>query len=65
MKTLRAQSFRSLEDKTVENSVDNGGPVCEVSEGSFKTLSGLFANSDQLGLKSQSAVINKRPASLR
>jgi hypothetical protein len=32
-----------LEDKNVESSAEDGGLVCEISEGRLKTLSGLFA----------------------
>jgi hypothetical protein len=33
---------RSLEDKNVESSVEDGGITCEISEGQLKTLSRLL-----------------------
>ena len=34
--------YGNLEDKSVESNVEDAGLACEVSEGSFKTLSGPF-----------------------
>ena len=48
---------KSLQDKNVESSTDNGDLVCEVSEGGLKTLLEPFElrsrGSDRLGLKNQ------------
>ena len=40
---LGGKFFSSLEDKNVESKDEDGGLVCEVSEGSLKTLLGKSA----------------------
>jgi hypothetical protein len=61
---------RNLEDK-VENSAENGGLACEISEGRLKTL---FRANDILNMKilwfwlagaEESAAINKIPELLK
>ena len=59
---------RSLEDN-VENSAENGGLACEISEGKFKTLirdaAVLIVKILWLAGAEESAVINKIPESLK
>ena len=43
VKEFSGMFFRSLKDKNIDNSTRDGGLACKVSEGSLKTLSGLFA----------------------
>ena len=58
--------YRSLEDN-VENSANNGGLACEISEGRLKTILRAIASlivKDQwfwLARAEESAVINKIP----
>jgi hypothetical protein len=58
---------RSLEDN-VENSAEDGGLACEISEGKLKTLFRVIAIFDSVVLVSwaeESAVINKIPELLK